>query len=75
MQPNLSAGEEVSGLHRQLLAHGFSTPSAEIDRHFFGPGTRAAVQQCQINYGLIPRLTDQNRWIQSRKPSDMMVHG
>ncbi len=24
---------------------------------------------------LIPRRTNQNRWIQSRKPSDMMVHG
>ena len=45
-------GDEVADLHRRLTAHGFSLPSSEVDRHFFGPATRAAVTDCQREHGL-----------------------
>src|SRR5215470_14169078 len=45
-------GEEVKELHRKLVTHGLEIPSSEIDRGFFGPGTRDAVVQWQRNNGL-----------------------
>ena len=45
-------GDEVKNLHRKLAKHGFEIPSSEIDRGFFGPGTRNAVAQWQRNHGL-----------------------
>src|SRR5260370_12565543 len=45
-------GDEVRDLHRKLTKHGFEIPSSEIDRGFFGPGTRDAVVQWQRNHRL-----------------------
>jgi glycosidase len=45
-------GEEVKDLHRNLAKHGFTIPSSELDRAFFGPGTRYAVIQLQRSHGL-----------------------
>jgi glycosidase len=47
-----SLGEHVKDLHRKLVKHGFGIPSRELDRVFFGPGTRSAIVQCQRNLGL-----------------------
>jgi len=52
---NLSVGmfgDEVTDLHGKLIKHGFDIPAAEVDRKFFGPATRMAVQQCQAEHGL-----------------------
>src|SRR5215208_2965852 len=45
-------GDEVRLLHGKLLQYGFDIPSGEIDRRFFGPATREAVQKCQAEHGL-----------------------
>jgi glycosidase len=47
-----SFGEEVKNLHRNLLNHGLAVPSSELERTFFGPGTRNAVMQWQRAHGL-----------------------
>src|SRR5260370_37547777 len=47
-----SYGDEVRNLHRKLAKHGFEVPSSEVDRGFFGPGTRDSVVQWQRNHGL-----------------------
>ena len=47
-----SFGEEVKNLHRKLAKQGFAIPSSEVDRAFFGPGTRDAVLQWQRSHGL-----------------------
>ena len=38
-----SFGEEVKELQRNLAKHGFTLPVSELERGFFGPGTRNAV--------------------------------
>jgi Transposase, Mutator family len=55
---------------RGLKAPGFVTVDG-------APGLEKALglHGAQASQPVIPRLTDQNRWIQSRKRSDMMVHG
>jgi glycosidase len=45
-------GNEVENLHRKLIQHGFEIPPSELDRGFFGPGTRNAVLQWQRDHGL-----------------------
>ena len=45
-------GDEVKLLHGRLRQHGFDIPIAEVDRRFFGPATRDAVQKCQAEHGL-----------------------
>jgi glycosidase len=45
-------GEEVKNLHRNLAKQGFAIPSSEVDRAFFGPGTRDGVIQWQRAHGL-----------------------
>jgi glycosidase len=45
-------GEEVKDLHRNLVKHGLTLPSSEVERGFFGPGTRYAVIQWQRNHRL-----------------------
>ena len=47
-----SFGEDVKNLHRKLAKQGFAIPSSEVDRAFFGPGTRDAVFQWQRGHGL-----------------------
>jgi glycosidase len=47
-----SFDEEVKDLHRNLVKHGFTLPSSELERGFFGAGTRFAVIQWQRNHGL-----------------------
>jgi glycosidase len=47
-----SFGDEVRDLHRKLAKHGFEIPPSEVERSFFGPGTRNAVVQWQRNHGL-----------------------
>ena len=47
-----SFGEEVKNLHRKLIDHGLAIPLSEIDRAFFGPGTRYAVLEWQRKHGL-----------------------
>src|SRR5271157_3423981 len=47
-----SFGDEVRDLHRKLAKHGFDIPQSEVERTFFGPGTRNAVVQWQRNHGL-----------------------
>lgn len=52
---NLSVGafgDEVREVHSRLKQHGFDLPAAEIDRQFFGPGTREALCGFQRKYGL-----------------------
>jgi len=52
---NLSVGafgDEVRDVHGQLRQHGFDLPAAEVERQFFGPGTREAVSDFQREYGL-----------------------
>jgi glycosidase len=45
-------GEAVKNVHRNLTKHGFTLPSSELERGFFGPGTRYAVMQLQRTHGL-----------------------
>lgn len=45
-------GDEVRNLHSRLRQHGFDLPAAEVDRQFFGPGTREAVCNFQRQFGL-----------------------
>lgn len=45
-------GDDVETLHRQLKEHGFDVPPSEVDRKFFGPGTREAVRTYQQRNGL-----------------------
>lgn len=45
-------GEDVKLLHDKLQKHGFKIPQNELDRNFFGPATRQAVQQLQERHGL-----------------------
>jgi glycosidase len=40
-------GDKVKNLHQKLIRHGLRIPSSEVDRAFFGPGTRYAVMQWQ----------------------------
>ena len=46
------SGKEVKDLHRNLAKCGFKIPSSELERRFFGQGTRCAVLQLQQNNGL-----------------------
>jgi peptidoglycan hydrolase-like protein with peptidoglycan-binding domain len=53
--PNLSVGavgEEVRSLHERLRRQGNELPESETSRAFFGPGTREAVRQIQLQHGL-----------------------
>jgi glycosidase len=45
-------GDEVKNLHRNLLKNGLAIPSGEVDRGFFGPGTRDAVIQWQRTHSV-----------------------
>ena len=45
-------GDEVSALHDALARAGLKVPEAEVERRFFGPGTRRAVQRLQRRHGL-----------------------
>src|ERR1700738_1288859 len=45
-------GDAVKKLHRKLIEYGLAIPSSEVNRAFFGPGTRDAVIQCQRTHGL-----------------------
>src|SRR5215472_16088993 len=45
-------GDAVSVLHGKLTRAGVNVPESEVKRQFFGPGTRAAVQQIQSAQGL-----------------------
>ena len=45
-------GEEVKELHRNLAKHRFTLPSSELERGFFGPGTRYAIMHWQRSHGL-----------------------
>jgi glycosidase len=45
-------GGEVENLHRNLAKYGSVIPSSEVNRSFFGPGTRDAVIRWQRNCGL-----------------------
>lgn len=45
-------GDEVKLLHDRLRKHGFDIPASEVERGFFGPATRQAVQECQREHGL-----------------------
>src|SRR5262249_54012121 len=47
-------GAAVARLHEFLGQQGVQLPSSEVDRAFFGPLTRQAVQQYQRNNGLPP---------------------
>src|SRR5579859_850083 len=47
-------GAAVASLHEFLGQQGIKVPAAEVDRGFFGPHTREAVQQYQRNNGLPP---------------------
>ncbi|MCB0163513.1 MAG: cupin domain-containing protein [Anaerolineae bacterium] len=52
---NLSVGafgDEVRNIHSKLRQHGFDLPASEVDREFFGPGTREALTAFQRKYGL-----------------------
>src|SRR5690348_14702257 len=54
-QSNLSVGlfgDKVSELHDKLTRAGVDVPQSELKRQFYGPGTRAAVQQIQSAQGL-----------------------
>src|SRR5207245_748193 len=45
-------GHEVKTLHDRLRQHGIELPASEVERAFFGPGTRHAVQQYHAALGL-----------------------
>ena len=45
-------GDEVADLHRKLRDNGFDVPASELERKFFGPGTRAAVGELQKTKGI-----------------------
>lgn len=47
-------GEDVTGLHAQLQERGYLVSPAEVERGFFGPDTRMALQQFQVDQGLRP---------------------
>ena len=47
-----SFAEGVKDLHRKLIEHGLAVPPSEVDRAFFGPGTRYAVLEWQRKHGL-----------------------
>ncbi len=47
-------GDEVADLQDKLREYGFDVPPYEVERRFFGPGTREAVQKCQLEYSLKP---------------------
>lgn len=44
-------GDDVTRLHEALRHYGFTAPTEEIKRKFFGPGTREAVLACQRQHG------------------------
>ena len=46
------AGNDVATIHKLLKSHGFSVPAAEVERTFFGPGTRAALGEFQRTKGI-----------------------
>ena len=45
-------GDDVATVHKLLESHGFSVPAAEVERTFFGPGTRAALGEFQRTKGI-----------------------
>ena len=47
-----ASGDEVQDLHSKLRQRGFDVPAAEVERRFFGPGTREAVTTFQRANGL-----------------------
>jgi peptidoglycan hydrolase-like protein with peptidoglycan-binding domain len=55
ISPALSVGafgDDAASLHGRLQSHGYDVSSAEVDRRFFGPGTRAVLQQFQTDHDL-----------------------
>jgi peptidoglycan hydrolase-like protein with peptidoglycan-binding domain len=44
--------DDVSRLQSSLIQQGFKLPTSEVNRRFFGPATRQAVQQFQKSQGL-----------------------
>jgi peptidoglycan hydrolase-like protein with peptidoglycan-binding domain len=47
-------GPRVSDVHARLAALGHQVPASEVQRAFFGPGTRQAVMRLQADNGLEP---------------------
>ena len=47
-------GDDVSLLHSSLLQQGVQVPESEVNRRFFGPGTRQALQAIQTANKLPP---------------------
>src|SRR5207245_11194158 len=47
-------GPDVTDLHARLQQRGYLVSPAEVERGFFGPVTRMAVQQFQVDHGLRP---------------------
>jgi glycosidase len=47
-----ASGKEVKDVHRNLQKCGFKIPSSELERRFFGQGTRCAILQLQRSSGL-----------------------
>jgi len=47
-----AVGEEVRSLQERLRRQGHELPESELSRAFFGPGTREAVRQVQLQHGL-----------------------
>jgi hypothetical protein len=47
-----AVGPEVTRLHEELRLHGIDVPAGEMNREFFGPGTREAVLRWQEVHGL-----------------------
>jgi glycosidase len=45
-------GADVKNLHRTLIERGLEVPASEVERAFFGPGTRGAVMAWQRIRGL-----------------------
>jgi hypothetical protein len=57
ISPALSVGafgDDAASVHERLQTHGYEVSSDEIDRRFFGPGTRTALRQFQIDHDLPP---------------------